>query len=127
MDIRFKKENRIRRGFHGNLDFYNLIKGIALEFRNLRYYYDENDKLKIIEKYIERNFGGIDYEIDLDFYLKLDDIREKIQLIKDIIMDYNGPNTNKINSVYLFKKLYNLELLKEDPNSRLIIKKENII
>jgi len=42
-------------------------------------------------------------------------------------MDYNGPNTNKINSVYLFKKLYNLELLKEDPNSRLIIKKENII
>ena len=40
-------------------------------------------------------------------------------------MDYNSPNTNKINSV--FKKLYNLELRKKSPNSRLIIKKENIM
>jgi len=87
----FKKENRIRRDIHGNLDFYNLIKGIAREFGRL----DENVKVQIIEKYIERNFGGIDYEIDIDFNLKLGDIRESLQLIKDIINDYDGPNENK--------------------------------
>ena len=122
----FKKENKIRRDFHGNRDFYNLIKGIAIEFG--RYvYFDEYDKLQIIEKYIERNFGGIDYEIDIDYDLKLDDIWNNIQLIKDIVKDYNGPNRKKINSVYLFKKLYNLELEKEDPNSKLIIKREKIM
>ena len=26
-----KKENKIRKDFHGNRDFYNLIKGIAIE------------------------------------------------------------------------------------------------
>ena len=123
----FKKENKIRRDFHGNRDFYNLIKGIAIEFAKLGNESDENDKLKIIEKYIERNLGGIDYEIDIDYNLKLDDIRENIQLIKDIVKDYSGPNKKKINSVYLFKKLYNLEFGKEDPNSKLIIKKERIM
>ena len=123
----FKKENKIRRDFHGNRDFYNLIKGIAIEFAKLGNEFDENDKLIIIEKYIERNLGGIDYEIDIDYDLKLDDIRENIKLIKDIVKDYNGPNKKKINSVYLFKKLYNLEFGKEDPNSKLIIKKEKIM
>ena len=125
----FKKENKIRRDFHGNRDFYNLIKGIAIEFGRLdkNIYFDENDKLQIIEKYIERNFGGIDYEIDIDYDLKLDDIWNNIQLIKDIVKDYSGPNKKKINSVYLFKKLYNLELEKEDPNSKLIIKREKIM
>ena len=54
----FKKEKRIRRDFHGIIDFYNLIKGIAIEFERLENDSDENDKLSIIEKYIERNFGG---------------------------------------------------------------------
>ena len=122
----FKSENRIKRDFHGNRDFYNLIKGIAIEFGSL----DENfyfEKVAKIIRYIERNFGGIDYEIDIDYDLNLDGIRENIQLIKDIVRDYSGSNKKKINSVYLFKKLYNLELEKEDPNSKLIIKKERIM
>jgi len=123
----FKKENKIRRDFHGNRDFYNLIKGIAIEFGRLGNEFDENDKLKIIEKYIERNLGGIDYEIDIDYNNDLDDTREDINLIKDIVRDYNGPNKKKLNSVYLFKKLYNLEFAKEDPNSRLIIKKDKLM
>ena len=69
----FKKENKIRKDFHGNRDFYNLIKGIARELGRLG---DSNDsnKVPIIVKYIERNFGGIEYEIDIDLNLILDDI-----------------------------------------------------
>ena len=46
----------------------------------------------------------VEYEIDIDLNLEFNDIRENIQLIKEIIMDYNGPNKKKLNSVYLFKK-----------------------
>ena len=122
----FIKETKIRKDFHGNRDFYNLIKGIAIEFGRLGNDYDnENDKLQIIEEYIERNFGGIDYEIDIDLDIKIEDIKANIQLIKDILKDYTG-NERKLNSVYLFKKLYNLIMQKEAPNSRLILKREII-
>ena len=59
---------------------YNLIKRIAIELRRLGDYNDI-DNASIIVKYIERNFGGIDYEIDIDEDLILDDIRENINLI----------------------------------------------
>ena len=121
----FIKENKIRKDFHGNRDFYNLIKGIAIEFARLGNDYDENDKLQIIEEYIERNFGGIDYDIDIDLGLMLEDIRSNILLIREILRDYNG-NEKKLNSVYLFKKLYTLLIQKESPNSKLIIKREMI-
>jgi hypothetical protein len=121
----FIKENKIRKDFHGNNDFYNLIKGIAIEFGRLGNVYDENDKLQIIEKHIERNFGGINYKIDIDFNLIIDDIREKIFLIKDILKDYDD-DIKKLNSAFLFKKLYNINMEKEIPDSRLIIKKENL-
>ena len=85
---------------------------------------DKNNKLQIIGKYIERNFGGIEYEIDIDFDLS-DDIKNDIQLIRDFVKDYNGPNRNKLNSVYLFKKLFRIK--KRGPNSRLIMKEENIM
>ena len=121
----FIKENKIRKDFHGNRDFYNLIKGIAIEFGRLGMDNEENDKLQIIEEYIERNFGGIDYDIDINLNINLEDIKADIQLIKDILKDYNG-DENKLNSVYLFKKLYNLIIQKEVPNSSLIIKREII-
>ena len=81
-----KKENKFQKDFHGNRDFYNLIKGIAIELRRLGDSND-NDKVQIIVKYIERNFGGNDYEIDIDFNLLLDDIRKEIKLIKYILDD----------------------------------------
>ena len=65
----FRKENKIRKDFHGNRDFYNLIKGIVIKFGRLGNDYDENEKLLIIEEHIERNFGGIDYDIDIDLDL----------------------------------------------------------
>ena len=119
------KDEKIRKDFHGNRDFYNLIKGIAIELGRLGDTNDE-EKVPIIIKYIERNLGGIEYEIDIDFNLILDDIRDKIDTIRNILDDYDCPekddkNKHKINSVYIFKKLYNSILLKDDPNSKLKI------
>jgi len=123
-----KKENKIRKDFHGNRDFYNLIRGIAIQLKSGDS--TEYEKVKIIIKYIERNFGGIDYEIDKDsLNLVLEDSRKNIELIKKIIYDYKYNEKKygrklKISSVFLFKKLYNLECEKEDPNSNLKIKEE---
>ena len=122
-----KKENKIRKDFHGNRDFYNLIKGIAIELGKLGDV-NNNDKVPIIIKYIERNFGGIEYEIDIDFNTNLDDIREKVKEFKEIIEDYDAYDQSKIlklNSVFLFKKIYNLQF-KKDPNNSLKIIKEVI-
>ena len=55
----------------------------------------------------------------------LEDIRPNILLIREILRDYNG-DEKKLNSVYLFKKLYTLLIQKEAPNSKLIIKREMI-
>ena len=122
-----KKENRIRKDFHGNRDFYNLIRGIAIELK----YEDctDSEKANIINKYIERNFGGIEYIIDIDLDLKLEDTKNDIDLIKYILEDYDNYKKNqifKLNSVFLFKKLYNIECEKYDPSSNLIIDKLKI-
>ena len=60
---------------------------------------------------MERNVGGIEYEMDLNLNLDLTDIKEKIERIKNIlkdklIKDYNGKI--KVSSVFLFKKIYNM-------------------
>ena len=65
-----KKENKIRKDFHGIRDFYHLIRGIAIELKSGDL--TDNEKVAIIIKYIERNFGGIEYEIDIDFNLVLE-------------------------------------------------------
>ena len=120
-----KKENKIPTNFHGYRDFYNLIKGIVIEFQKLDIPNDK-DKISIIENYIERNFGGIDYEIDINLNLKLDDIRRDIHLIKDILYNYEYFNFDKkikISSFYIFKILYNREFERDDPNSNLKLDK----
>ena len=122
-----KKENNIRKDFHGNRDFYNLIRGIAIELKSGDS--TDNEKVSIIIKYIERNFGGIEYEIDIDFNLTLEDTKKNIELIEKIIKDYEYDEENeklKLNSVFLFKKLYNLECEKDDPNSNLKIDQSKI-
>ena len=117
-----KKDEKIRKDFHGNRDFYNIIKGIAIELGKLGDTNDE-EKVPIVIKYIERNMGGIEYEIDINYKLILDDISDKIKNIKSILDDYewHDENKQKVNSVYLFKKLYNSVVIKDDPNSKLII------
>ena len=112
-----KKEKKIRNDFHGNRDFYNLIKGVANELGQLENYKDSY-AVQIINKYIERNFGGITYEIDINFNLKLDNIKNELISIKNIFEDYNLYEKDKIiklNSSLLFKMLYNQQC--ENDNS----------
>ena len=129
----FKKEKKINLDFHGNHDLYNFIKGTAIEVGRLSTS-DSTEVKDIIEKYIERNFGGIDYEIDIDFKMKFDDIKKEYDLLKKIFEDYlnskikrgcwkqSKDNKNKkeeiikVSSVFIFKKLYNIECGKETQN-----------
>ena len=125
----FNKDKKIKLDFHGNRDLYSYIKGIAREIRNLNNL-DDNEIVSIIEKHIERNFGGIDYEIDIDLDLKITDIETKINLISEIFKEYNlkrkKPSNKKkdkanektekiiVTSVFLFKKMYNLSCGREN-------------
>ena len=125
----FKKENKLRKDFHGNRDFYNLIKGIAYELVEKGATTDK-EKVPIIIKYIERNLGGIKYEIDIDFDNIPDGIeKEEVELIENIIKDFDltyKENIVNLDSVYLFKRLYNKECEKIDPKSNLMIEKKII-
>jgi len=117
----FKNEEKIKIDFHGNRDFYNFIKDIAFELGQLRHF-EDNTINYIIENYIEKYFGGIDYEIDIDFPLIFDDIKDSIDDVKNIFSDFfnfhwkerrqDGRDKNigkiKFSSVFLFKKIYNL-------------------
>ena len=118
-----KKENKIRKDFHGNRDFYHLIKETAYELGKSTESTDE-EKVKIIVKYIERNFGGIDYEIDIDFSYNLGDIDDQVKSLQKILQNYSAykeKGVTKLKSVYLFKALYNLEFEEKDSNISLKI------
>ena len=124
----YKKEKKIRNDFHGNRDFYYLIKGIAYKLVSLEETTDK-DKVPIIIKYIERNLGGIEYEIDIDFNNIPDGIRKEVDLIENILKEYDKDYKEKIiklNSVYLFIQLYNKECEKIDPKSNLKIENKLI-
>ncbi len=126
-----KQEDNIKSEFHGNRDFYNIIKGVAIEGSRLNNISDENQIIPIIENYIERNFGGISYEIDIDFNLQTNDIKKLMGKLKDIILKEKIPIKSKqkknesnkekvedkiikVTSVYLFKKIYNEACTLED-------------
>ena len=102
-----KKYNKIKIDFHGNRDFYSLIKGIANDLDKIE---NDNDieKLQIIINYIERNFGGINYEINIDFNSLPEDIKYDAEEIK-IILDCNDNISCKITSIFLFKEIFNLQ------------------
>ena len=112
-----KNERTIKLEFHGNRDFYNLIKGVAIEGSKLCHFSKGYEITDIIETYIERNFGGVNYEIDIDFNLEKEDISEEIKLIKNILRnkipnwcrrDEFEEKKIKVSSEYIFKNIYNL-------------------
>ena len=84
-----KKENKIIKDFHGILDFYNLIRGIAIELKSGDSTNNENIS-KIIQN-IEINFWGI----DIDLQIVLEDIKYIIEFIKNILEDYENSEENK--------------------------------
>ena len=64
-----EKDKKVKLDFLGNRDFYYIIKGIANEMN------DNNvDYKNIIQKFIERNFGG--FEITIDFEKDYGHLRE---------------------------------------------------
>ena len=134
-----KKEKIIKTEFHGNRDFYNIIKGVSIDGSKLNSISEESQIVPIINNYIERNFGGISYEIDIDFDLEFEDIKDDLKKLKDNILnekisqislkkkkdDDEEPKGNKstsikVTSVFLFKKIFN-EACKLEDN-----KKDNI-
>ena len=94
------KENKIKIDFHGNRDFFYLIKGVARELNETNEIENGKSVANVIEKYIERNFGGMEIEIDID---EDDDIKEKNKFLKKII----ELKTKKITSVEFSKCIYN--------------------
>ena len=120
----YKKDKKIKTEFHGNRDFYNLIKGVAIEGCKLYNINDENQIVPIINKFIERNFGGINNEIDIDFDLEFEDIKDEFYKLKNEILNeklvtytnrkkkkkyFNEEEDNviKVSSIFLFKKAFN--------------------
>ena len=82
-----KKDRKIKTEFHGNRDFYSLIKGVAREVSELSNKTDEKVIVPIINHFIERNFGGITYDIDIDFNFVLDDIKGDLGNLKGKILN----------------------------------------
>ena len=107
-----KKDNKIRIDFHGYRDFYFLIKGIAYDFSKLDGFNDDDIVQKIIMRHIERNFGGITYEIDIDFNSNIYESEEYNKLTKFFYEYYELKHENKIiklDSILFFKTLYNMQ------------------
>ena len=124
-----KREKKIKTEFFGNRDFYNIIKCVAIEGSKLEDF-NNDEKLKdIIEKFIERNFGGTKYEVDLNFDFKLA-INDEENFIK--ILGDDKFNTKKkkikVTSVEIFKRIYNLSCEKgkeKHNNYKIKIDKDN--
>ena len=128
---KLKIEKNIKSEFHGNRDFYYIIKGVAKEVSKLTNIFDPEKIVPKINDYIERNFGGISYEIDIDFdSLNLEDIKEEMKKLKEEILNEKIPkrkkkvneekdekeqkNITKVTSVFLFKKIYNQACVLEE-------------
>ena len=91
-----KNEKKRKQEFHGNRDFYYIIKGVAIEGSKLTNILDESQIVPIIESYIERNFGGICYEIDIDFNLEKDDITKDMRIVREVLKEkLNRPKKRK--------------------------------
>ena len=108
----YLKNKSINQEFHGNRDFYNYIKGVC-NIKSLSKILENNDSdiSEQIEKVIERNFGGVDINLDIDFALKYNDESIYMEKLKGILNKYpNYKKQLKIPSFFLFKYIFNDEL-----------------
>ena len=99
----YNKDKKVNIDFHGNRDFFYLIKGIANEIN----IYSDNNYSALIEKYIERNFGGIDIEIDVDLEIEFEEMEKIKKFLEGLHKKYKK---KKISSVLFFKEVFNLEI-----------------
>ena len=98
-----EKDKKVKFDFLGNRDFYFIVKGIAHEMN------DNNlDYKNIIQKYIERNFGG--FEITINFENDYNHLTE-LQKYKDVkYTDFfeKISTRTKWTSVQIFEIIYNI-------------------
>ena len=112
--ILFNKDKKVKTEFHGNRDFYNIIKSVALDCSKLSNF-SEKDIVSIIESYIERNFGGIYYVIENSFDYKLKDTDFENIFYEVLGTKFNSKEKNiEVSSVYIFKNIYNLACENKD-------------
>ena len=66
--ILYSNNRSVNNEFHGNRDFYNYNKGVC-DIKSLSKNVENNEAniSEQIEKVIERNFGGVDINLNLDF------------------------------------------------------------
>ena len=107
----YTKNRSVNEDFHGNRDFYNYIKGIY-NIKSLSKNMESigNDLSEKIEKVIERNFGGVEINLDIDFNIHTIYQNESIFMgkINNIISIYpKAEKKLKLPSVVLFKYIYN--------------------
>ncbi len=99
----YEKDKKVKIDFLGNRDFYYIIKGIANDMN------DNNlDYKVIIQKYIERNFGGL--EIIIDFENDYDHLTEFENYKKDYYKEFFNKilERPKWTSVQIFEIVYNI-------------------
>ena len=100
----FERDKIIKIEFHGNRDFFYFIKGISRELYETNEIENIESTVKLIEKYIERNFGGIDIEININKNdIKELDNEEDRKYLNNLI----ALNKKTITSVEYFKCIYN--------------------
>ena len=128
----YKNDKKINLDFHGNRDFYYLIKGIATELNTLNDTTKPEKIVEIIEEYIERNFGGMEFEIDLDLDIKFESFNG-INGIKNFLngimnsLNIEKNKKKKITSVMFFKEIFNKECIEKKNNYyKYIIKDDKI-
>ena len=103
----FKNGKKINVDFHGNRDFYYLIRGVANEIYNKDNISKDKVKItEIIEKYIERNFGGMDIEIDID--TEMDFYSKSFENIEKLMKNLNYKKEKIISSVEFMKIIFNI-------------------
>ena len=113
--ILYAKNRSVNQEFHGNRDFYNYNKGVY-NIKSLSKNMESNDSNigELIEKVIERNFGGVEINIDIDSNLKFGDEKQNLDNFKKMVTIITKENEKeeekKIPSIFLFKYIYNKEL-----------------
>jgi len=103
----YKQSKRLNIEFHGNRDFYYLIKGIANDLKSNVDNQNIELKKEVIEKYITRNFSGLEIELDIDLSIELDDTKETISFLTKYLKKEIDKGKIKISSESFFKKVLN--------------------
>ena len=111
----YENDKKVKIDFLGNRDFYYIIKGIANEMN------DNNLDYKIIiQKYIERNFGG--FELTIDFEKDFGHLREFEKYKGDTYKDFFEKISErpKWSSVQIFEIIFNIYCRRENEPDSLI-------